>query len=303
MENAADGRPSTAPSDYVADTAFDDLGLSEPLAPRHRRARLHEAHAGAGGDVPARARRQGRHRPLEDRHRQDRRLRHAAAGADPRRPPQAVGARHVPDARARHPGGRRARRPREAPGTCRSSTIYGGASMERPGRRARGGRARSSSARPGRIYDHIRRRTLKLDDAMVVLPRRGRRDAQHGLLRGGHPHPRPPPRGPPAAALLGHGARRHRAAHPAVPHEPGDAPALRRRVHGRAHPPHPLRRRWTRTRSRATSSTCSRWRSRRRRSSSATRATTPRSSPRCSTATASTRSCSTATCRRRSASG
>lgn len=55
--------------------------------------------------------------------------------------------------------------------------------------------------------------------------------------------------------------------------------------------------------SRATSSTCWRWRSRTRRSSSATRATTPRSSPRCSTATASTRSCSTATCRRRSASG
>ena len=301
-------RPAGAPSperpqEYLADIGFDDLALS----PEIRRA---IAERGYTHPTPVQAKAFG---PVmegkdlivrsQDRHREDRRLRPAAAGEDrPRRTRRCARWSSAPPASWRSRWPPRSRDLGKYKGV-QVAAIYGGASMKAAGGRARGAARRSSSARPGRVYDHIRRKNLKLDGCRHVVLDEADEMLNQGfyeevtrildqlpkdrqvLLFSRHRARRTSSTSSPV-----HHRRRRRCCSPAT-----SSPSSTSTTSATTSP--------TRTRSRATSSTCWRWRSRTTPSSSATPATTPRWSPRCSTATASTPSCSTATCRRRSASG
>ena len=63
------------------------------------------------------------------------------------------------------------------------SPIYGGQPYERQFRGLQRG-VQIVVGTPGRVMDHMRRGTLDLDQPEVLRPRRGRRDARHGLRRG-----------------------------------------------------------------------------------------------------------------------
>ena len=122
------------------------------------------------------------------------------------------------------------------------AAIYGGASMKQQEDALEEG-TRHHRRHPGpRVRPHPPRQP----QARSVRPRgarRSRRDAQPGLLRGGHAHPRPPPEEPAGAALLAPRSRTDiQNLIAATPRNAGDAAALGRRLHRRAHPPHPLRR-------------------------------------------------------------
>ena len=302
MENTQAGAPEARPSDYVAEASFDSLGLSEAV----RRA---VAEKGYQRPTPVQVssfapdpRRQGRDRPVQDRHRQDRRLRDADPRPDPRR--AAARSRALAMCPTRELAIQVAQEFEELAKHRDLSVvaIYGGASMGaqldklKAGAEIVVGHARPH-LRPHQAEDAGARGVHGLD------ARRGGRDAEHGLLRGGDADPRPPPGDLPAAALLGHRPGRHRADHPQLPDRPGDDPALRRRVLGRQHQQHHLRRGGRLPEAAQPPLHAGDARSRRRQSSSATPGTTPRSSPPSSTGTATTPSCSTATSRRRSASG
>ena len=150
---------------------------------------------------------------------------------------------------------------------------------------------------PGRVLDHIGRRTLDLQDDHHVRARRVRRDALDGLPRGHRAHRLAPAGQEADAAVLGDDARRGRALL-APPH--GDA----RADLAVARPDLGLATSTTPTTSSAASraaATCSRSsspRSRRARSSSATRATRPRWSRSSCRSRASTPSRCRVTCRR-----
>ena len=141
-----------------------------------------------------------------DRHGQDGRVRPADAPAHParRRPPTAA----PPPSSSSRPASWRCRSPR--PSTkygrglgARVLPVYGGQPI---GQQLRGLRRGVDVvvATPGRAVDHLKRGSLRFDAVERGHPRRGRRDARHGLRRG----PRGDPVGDagrtPDGALLGH---------------------------------------------------------------------------------------------------
>jgi ATP-dependent RNA helicase DeaD len=165
MEDTQGGAPEQAPSDYVAETSFDDLQLSEPV----RRA---IAERGYEKPTPVQV---AAYRPLRDGKdvivRSKTGTGKTAAFAIPmleripdgRRKPSALVmcptrelALQVADeftALAKHKD-------------LSVVAVYGGASMGEQLQALQSG-AEIVVGTPGRIYDHIRRKTLRLDDAMV----------------------------------------------------------------------------------------------------------------------------------------
>ena len=165
MENVSDGAPSQAPSDYIAQISFDDLGLSEPV----RRA---IAERGYEKPTPVQAQ---TFRPVRDGKdvivRSKTGTGKTAAFAIPilERIPDG---RRKPSALIMCPTRELALQVADEVAALAKHrdlsvvAVYGGASMgEQLDKLAAG--AEIVVGTPGRIYDHIRRRTLKLDDAMV----------------------------------------------------------------------------------------------------------------------------------------
>ena len=165
MENVLDGAPSQAPSDYIAQISFDDLGLSEPV----RRA---IAERGYEKPTPVQAQ---TFRPVRDGKdvivRSKTGTGKTAAFAIPilERIPDG---RRKPSALIMCPTRELALQVADEVAALAKHrdlsvvAVYGGASMgEQLDKLAAG--AEIVVGTPGRIYDHIRRRTLKLDDAMV----------------------------------------------------------------------------------------------------------------------------------------
>ena len=140
--------------------------------------------------------------------------------------------------------------------------IYGGASMpQQVDALEKGARDRRRHARAASTISSAAS-TLKLDHCADGRAGRGRRDAVHGLLRGGDADPRRScPRSgrrcssrPPCRRTSSRSSRSYLS-------EPRDHPALRRRLHGRGHRERHLLHGRTPTPSRATCSTCSSGRS------------------------------------------
>src|SRR5512147_893354 len=159
--------PSQAPSDYVSDASFDDLGLSEPV----RRA---IAERGYEKPTPVQAQ---TFRPVRDGKdvivRSKTGTGKTAAFAIPilERIPDA---RRKPSALIMCPTRELALQVAEEISSLAKHrdlsvvTIYGGASMGDQLDKLQAG-AEIIVGTPGRIYDHIRRKTLKLDEAMVSV--------------------------------------------------------------------------------------------------------------------------------------
>ena len=119
------------------------------------------------GSHPSPAGRPGHHRRGADRHRQDGRLRPAAAGRDrldPRRP----GPGPVPDPGAGRPGGRRHLLVRD-----RAARRLGGRRLRRHRLPAAGAALRAGAqvvvGTPGRIIDHLERGTLDLSGLRFLV--------------------------------------------------------------------------------------------------------------------------------------
>jgi ATP-dependent RNA helicase DeaD len=165
MENASDGAPVTAPSDYVAQGSFDDLGLSEPV----RRA---IAERGYVTPTPVQS---ATFRPIRDGKdvivRSKTGTGKTAAFAIPmlERIPDG---RRKPSALVMTPTRELAIQVAEEVASLAKHrdltvvTVYGGASMGDQLDKLNAG-AEIVVGTPGRIYDHIRRKTLRLDEAMV----------------------------------------------------------------------------------------------------------------------------------------
>jgi ATP-dependent RNA helicase DeaD len=164
MDNTA-GAPPVAPSDYVSQASFDDFALSEPV----RRA---IAEHGYEKPTPVQA---ATYRPVRDGKdvivRSKTGTGKTAAFAIPilERVPEG---RRKPSALVMCPTRELAIQVAEeftALAKHRDLSVvavYGGASMGEQLQKLEAG-AEIVVGTPGRIYDHIRRRTLKLDDAMV----------------------------------------------------------------------------------------------------------------------------------------
>ena len=80
--------------------------------------------------------------------------------------------------------------------------VYGGQGMDFQLKQLRRG-VHAVVGTPGRIQDHLRRKTLKLDELQSRRHRRGRRDAAHGLHRGRRGHLEADARGEAGGAVLG----------------------------------------------------------------------------------------------------
>jgi ATP-dependent RNA helicase DeaD len=164
MDDTA-GAPTVAPSDYVSQASFDDFGLSEPV----RRA---IAEHGYEQPTPVQT---ATYRPVRDGKdvivRSKTGTGKTAAFAIPilERVPEG---RRKPSALVMCPTRELAIQVAEeftALAKHRDLSVvavYGGASMGEQLQKLEAG-AEIVVGTPGRIYDHIRRRTLKLDDAMV----------------------------------------------------------------------------------------------------------------------------------------
>ena len=164
MDDTA-GAPTVAPSDYVSQASFDDFGLSEPV----RRA---IAEHGYEQPTPVQV---ATYRPVRDGKdvivRSKTGTGKTAAFAIPilERVPEG---RRKPSALVMCPTRELAIQVAEeftALAKHRDLSVvavYGGASMGEQLQKLEAG-AEIVVGTPGRIYDHIRRRTLKLDDAMV----------------------------------------------------------------------------------------------------------------------------------------
>jgi len=164
MDNTA-GAPTVAPSDYVSQASFDDFALSEPV----RRA---IAEHGYEKPTPVQA---ATYRPVRDGKdvivRSKTGTGKTAAFAVPilERVPEG---RRKPSALVMCPTRELAIQVAEEFTALAKHrdlsvvTVYGGASMGEQLQKLEAG-AEIVVGTPGRIYDHIRRRTLKLDDAMV----------------------------------------------------------------------------------------------------------------------------------------
>jgi ATP-dependent RNA helicase DeaD len=165
MENVSSEAPSAAPSDYVAEGTFDDLGLSEPI----RRA---VAERGYTRPTPVQV---ATFRPVRDGKdvivRSKTGTGKTAAFGLPmlERIPDG---RRKPSALIMCPTRELAIQVAEEIASLAKHrdlsvvTIYGGASMGDQLDKLKGG-AEIVVGTPGRIYDHIRRKTLRLDDVVV----------------------------------------------------------------------------------------------------------------------------------------
>ena len=80
-------------------------------------------------------------------------------------------------------------------------TVYGGSSLERQVKALRSG-VNIVVGTPGRVLDHLNRKTLSLVRHLHRRARRGGRDARHGVHRGHREDPRADPRDPADDALL-----------------------------------------------------------------------------------------------------
>ncbi|HUL59810.1 MAG TPA: DEAD/DEAH box helicase [Anaeromyxobacteraceae bacterium] len=167
MESIDPGAPATAASDYVSEASFDEMGLSEPVRRAvAERGYVHPTPVQAATFKPAR---QGKDMIVRSKTGTGK----TAAFAlpileripDGRRKPSALVmaptrelALQVADefaALAKHRD-------------LRVAAIYGGASMSEQLAKLQDG-AEIIVGTPGRIYDHIRRKTLRLDQAMVSV--------------------------------------------------------------------------------------------------------------------------------------
>jgi ATP-dependent RNA helicase DeaD len=167
MENELAGVPVGAPSDYVAETSFDDLGLSEGV----RRA---IAERGYEKPTPVQA---ATYRPIRDGKdvivRSKTGTGKTAAFAIPllERVPEG---RRKPSVLVMCPTRELALQVAEELAALAKhrdvsvAAIYGGASMGEQLAKLEAG-AEIIVGTPGRIYDHIRRRTLNLDAAMACV--------------------------------------------------------------------------------------------------------------------------------------
>jgi len=165
MENVSGEAPAAAPSDYVAESSFDDLGLSEPV----RRA---VAERGYTRPTPVQV---ATYRPVRDGRdvivRSKTGTGKTAAFALPilERIPDG---RRKPSALIMCPTRELALQVAEEIGSLAKHrdlslvTVYGGASMGEQLDKLKLG-AEIVVGTPGRIYDHIRRKTLRLDDVLV----------------------------------------------------------------------------------------------------------------------------------------
>jgi ATP-dependent RNA helicase DeaD len=165
MENVSDGAPATAPSDYVAQGSFDELNLSEPV----RRA---IAERGYVTPTPVQT---ATYRPVRDGKdvivRSKTGTGKTAAFAIPilERIPDG---RRRPSALVMTPTRELAIQVAEEIAALAKHrdlsvvTVYGGASMGEQLDKLKAG-AEIVVGTPGRIYDHLRRKTLRLDEAMV----------------------------------------------------------------------------------------------------------------------------------------
>jgi len=165
MENEQVTAPAGAPSDYVAETSFDEMGLSEPV----RRAVAERGYVRptpvqvrtfpvvkAGRDVIVRSK-TGTGKtaaftlPILERIPDGRRKPSVLVMCPTRELAIQVAEEMTALAKNRD---------------LRVVTVYGGASMSEQLQKLEAG-AEIVVGTPGRIYDHIRRRTLSLDDCMV----------------------------------------------------------------------------------------------------------------------------------------
>ncbi|HET6438336.1 MAG TPA: DEAD/DEAH box helicase [Anaeromyxobacter sp.] len=165
MENVSGEAPASAPSDYVAEASFDDLGLSEPL----RRAVAERGYLRPtpvqvatyapvrdGKDVIVRSK-TGTGKtaafalPILERIPDGRRKPSALVMCPTRELALQVSAEVASLAKHRD---------------LSVVTVYGGASMGEQLDKLKAG-AEIVVGTPGRIYDHIRRKTLRLDDVRV----------------------------------------------------------------------------------------------------------------------------------------
>jgi len=165
MENVTGEALAAAPSDYVAESSFDDLGLSEPV----RRA---VAERGYARPTPVQV---ATFRPVRDGKdvivRSKTGTGKTAAFALPilERIPDG---RRKPSALIMCPTRELALQVAEEIGSLAKHrdlslvTVYGGASMGEQLEKLKAG-AEIVVGTPGRIYDHIRRKTLRLDDVLV----------------------------------------------------------------------------------------------------------------------------------------
>jgi len=165
METVSDGAPATAPSDYVAQGSFDDMGLAEPV-------RLAVAERGYVTPTPVQS---ATFRPIRDGKdvivRSKTGTGKTAAFAIPilERIPDG---RRRPSALVMTPTRELAIQVAEEIAALAKHrdltvvTVYGGASMGEQLEKLEAG-AEIVVGTPGRIYDHIRRKTLRLEETMV----------------------------------------------------------------------------------------------------------------------------------------
>jgi ATP-dependent RNA helicase DeaD len=165
MENVSEGAPASVPSDYVAQGSFDDLGLSEP-------ARRAIAERGYVTPTPVQS---ATFRPIRDGKdvivRSKTGTGKTAAFGIPilERIPDG---RRRPSALVMTPTRELAIQVAEEIAALAKHrdlsvvTIYGGASMGEQLDKLKAG-AEIVVGTPGRIYDHLRRKTLRLDETMV----------------------------------------------------------------------------------------------------------------------------------------
>ena len=177
-------RPPAPGSRTAHPTLRDCLALRSPRRVRHefpqplaqrsrrkspRRGRLRIAVADPGGDHPAHARRVRRRRPGADRHRQDRRVRVADPFAH--RPARSTRRRRWCWCRR---ASWRSRLPKHFSATRRTCTaftslpIYGGQSYTPQLHSLRRG-VHVVVGTPGRVMDHLKRGTLKLDTLKHIV--------------------------------------------------------------------------------------------------------------------------------------
>ena len=200
---------------------FADLGLRPELETVLDRARLRGADADPAAGDPAAARRPRPGRPGGDRHRQDRRLRAAAAAPAARgRPRQAaLGAGPGADPRAGGPGERGdrplRRRPRGTGAHRLRRPADRRAAAGAPEGRRRGRRDARSRDRPPRPRLAVARRPPGRG------PGRGRRDVRHGLRRRHRGDPQGLPARAADRAVLGHHAAQDRQDVAPAPDRPG----------------------------------------------------------------------------------
>ena len=157
--------------------AIEEMGFTEPMPVQ-------------AATLPLITRRPRPDGPVAHRLGQDRRVRHPVRERHRQRRRQVrAGDRAAADARAGAAGRRRAGASIAAYRQITVVPVYGGAPMGRQVEQLRAG-GQIVCGTPGRVLDHLRRGTLKLDRRPLRRARRVRRDAVDGLPGGHRGHPR-----------------------------------------------------------------------------------------------------------------